>query len=656
MSSYLLWFELGIKISLFLGTACSLWMFVYRKGISFTPFPSFTFLMFPFFLVFKITEAMGIGGANHICYISVAILLNSLWIIHLYPKPAKNLQDIRELISKKIKNHSVLVVSLVFLFVFFCVRGLYLEYPGDAIVYLQRVGQANQDSAANLSSLWSYDSDNNFFSSLQQWFTNSDSLLRSKLTFVAAISSCALGFSSYKLAYWATQDKQMSLIATFLSLAFYGNLQISFYLYKILQGATLAMICYLEMLPLLHILFIQPLRESSNLLPKRYLIPGLLIILWMMQDCHQEKVLYVFAVLLSVSALTLCKSWFTQDKLPEIALLSGLGAIALSGVLFLSNREPIDTLPNYLVTEWFSIGSVRIMTYWPSPPNSSYILLDFICLGLIAIVLVSSNVKSKYFFMAAVALSPYLLFLNPITVTGLLKLTHSANLYRILIAGLPWIFLPLACNFLQKFHDIKIKNLPILLLCFGLIAYPPVYGKLPHAFHRVPSYANGRDLAPIVNYLLRYSAQQPREKVKVLADPYINSYLSAWPNFQVASDRWLRSEPESYDKTLSDLFSSEITEDAIEQRITDENYQIIIINRKEVSGYTSWLGKVTTHWPPELLQSHRALFSGTHLQSYLAHHPDRYLLLFEKNNFMVYSFNPSAESSDSNASNLSSNR
>lgn len=636
MHQYLTWLEFGAKLCLFILVAFNLLLFTTRNNSKIISTPFITYLVSPFFFSYKITEALGRGSINHTCYLTIAILLNIYFVVISFRTfSKKSLKVLRKTFAEKIKAHSGIVVTVLFIFIFFYMRGLYLEYPGDAIVYFQRVGQSNQDSVANLSSLWNYDAQDTFFSSLQQWFTGSDSLLRSKLRFIAAINSCALCFSTYKTAYWCTQNKKSSVIAVFLSLSFYGNLQISFYLYKILQGATLAMIVYLEALPLMQLLLISHYKDIAvPSTPSR--ITWFLISLWIMRDCHQEKVLYIFSALSCTSIFIVFKSYVSRRKPPTFSTLSSLVTIVLTLLLFLSDKQTSEPLPNYLVSQWLSLRSIEVMTYWPAPPNSAYLLIDIFSLGLVAIVIMNSDTKSKNFFMATVALSPCFLFLNPIAITGFLKLTISGNLYRVMLAGLPWIFLPLACNFLQDFYNIEINKLPLLMLCLGLISYPPIYGKLPHVLTPVPHHADGRNLSPIVEYLLQHASIEPADSIKILADPYVNSYLAAWPQFQVASNRWLRSDPNLYNRILSEILGSEISKADLATRIENENYQAIIINKSENNLYESWLGKVTSHWPPDLLRSHRSLFSAEKLKLCLEQNPEYYLPSFKENGFFVY--------------------
>ena len=242
--------------------------------------------------------------------------------------------------------------------------------------------------------------------------------------------------------------------------------------------------------------------------------------------------------------------------------------------------------------------------------------------------------------MAAIAISPFFLFANPIAMTGLIKLTSANNLYRLMIGGLPWVFLPLACDALQRDKAIKLRYLTIVFVFLGLLAYAPIYGKLPHIFSRVPAYANGQDLTPIVNHLLATSKQPENTPLNIMATPYVNSYLAAWPNFEVASSRWIVNDITRYGTAGAELayfYSPEITANEITGVIDAKDLDVIVIDQRDGLSYQSWLGRMTQHWTPDLLSSQQALFAGQSLRSYLANQSQPlFELTLEQNGFQIY--------------------
>jgi hypothetical protein len=634
MNPVVSYLDLVGKLLLLLGISLNSIAILQKSQKGFPDFSFTIFSLFPFFLVYKIVTALGKGSLSGWLYLGVAIALNIIFLSQFLNKNNR-LNELLKFLLKIVRTHHWFIIILTGIFIFVCSREIYLEYPSDAVIYFQRVGIANQDAPINFGSLWNYDALNTFFFSFQQWLVGSDSWFRDQLTLIAAISVSLLCIATYRLAFWCTQSTTNSIIAVCLSLAFYGNLQINFYLYKILQGATLAMIVYLESIPILW-RFLSAEKIDDSLSRKRvYEIGFLAAAFWICLDCHQEKILYFFAILFSFSMLTVIKTSLDRKKPPRSIVFIFTAISAISLILFFLPKAPVSIHPP-LIARWFLIGEIDVFTFWPVPPNSAYILLDMVCLGLIFLLFTVADVHSKYFFMAAIAFSPLLFFLNPIIISGLLKLTYSQNIYRLMLGGIPWIFLPISCHYLSQKKGLNLRYLPVLFLLLGFLAYSPIFGKYPHLFMQVPGYANGKDLTPVIDHLLEYSYEHNNQDLKILGEPYTNSYLTAWPQFRVQSNRWLDSNPELYGPGLSYVFSNAISEEEIAAILVQEQYEFIVLNRRDNLDYQSWLGRMTAHWPPTIIQDHRTLFSGDALNQYLLNHPDEYQQILIRNDFHVY--------------------
>ncbi|MEM9116374.1 MAG: hypothetical protein AAGD09_00660 [Cyanobacteria bacterium P01_F01_bin.56] len=633
------WLDLGVKLIFLLTYTMALWIYAQKLAPKSLPLPLFFIASLPFFLPYKIAIALGKGSILNELYTAIALLGFAVLLILAIRRPILGKSTLYQY-GNLFRQHRIFSCLLILIFIFFCMRGLYLEYPGDAITYLERVGQANQDSPVNISSLWNYNSTINFFSSLQQWLVGTDYLLRAKLRFIAAFSACMLCVSTYRLSLWTVRRHQtIGVLTVLLFLGFYGNLQISFFLYKILQGATLAMIIYLEIIPIVYS-FLSNI-FSSKLFSSVKLFELCLITLatWLCLDCHKEKVFYLFAIIYSYVFLQTTAYSLNKRRPPVLIILIFLLIFAYIIVLFVSGKPPIYPLPP-LTHEWFSVSQYTVFSYWPSPPNSSLILLDLMIFGLAIILITNYSVQSKYFFMAAIAIAPFLFFLNPIVMTGFIKLTNPVNLYRLMIGGLPWIFLPLACYVLQRDKAVNLFYVPVVFIFLGLLAYAPIYGKLPHLLNRVPSYANGQDLAPVVNHLLEVSNRQDRVSLNIMATPYVNAYLAAWQNFSVNSSRWISNDLAVYGPAGAELayfYSSDITDNEITETINAKDLDVIIIDHRDELSYWSWLGRMTQHWSPDLISSQQILFAGHSLRSYLENQPQLiFEKTFEKNGFQIY--------------------
>ncbi|MEM6432704.1 MAG: hypothetical protein AAF773_02435 [Cyanobacteria bacterium P01_D01_bin.115] len=646
MSIFISWLDLILKLGLL--TGAFLGSFAYLEKVRNKQFswPLITAFSLPFFLSYKIMDMLGQESRAGTAYLAIVVFCNFFLWVQFWRKKS-NLQDFGRPISEAFSAHQLFLRMILGLFIIFCLRGLYLEYPGDAIIYFQRVGQANQDSGIiNIASFWQYDANQTFFSSFQQWLVGSDALMRDKLTVVAAVSACLLCTATYRLCLWFSSNRRSAAIATLLGIAFYGNLQISFYLYKILQGATLAMVVYLEAIPLLHpILLTSTFKDlfSSRRICIFVLFTGAI---WVCLDCHQEKILYIFAVVLSTSSLTMLKAFSKKSRPPLFTLITFLATIGGLLLLFFNQKPPLNVSP-LVITSWLSIGQTTLFTYWPSSPNASYLLLDLISLGLSLIILSVAPGQSKLFYLATVTLAPCFFFVNPIAITGLLKITSPYNIYRLMLGGLPWIFLPVTCDFLSNKQGIKLGYLPGIFLILGLFAYPPIYGKLPHLSARVPTYADGSDLSSVIQHLLLLRQEAGDRSINVLSTPYVNSYLAAWPALTVASSRWLSNDPEVYGEDLAYLFSSNISDTEVAQILSGPAYDVVVLDARENLVYSSWLGRMTTHWPADLIQTQRAFFNGGVLHEYLSQHPEKYVNILNENGFQVYQKRELSISSDS---------
>ena len=284
------WVLFCLRLLLFVGAASGVTLFGWRVHRTLRVrflYPALSLAILPFFLSFKVTEVLGKGSWNSLVYSLLSLLL--IGIAGSFVLIGKlRLQSHKVLTT--LSTHKVFLCLLAILFIFFLWRGLYLEYPGDGISYFQDVGLANQDSKAALAHLWTYNGSQTFFSSLQQWLTGSGPAMREHLVLVATVNRCLLLLATYRTAYWVIRNRTMALVAALLSLGYYGTLQIILYLYKDLQGVTLAMVTYLEAIPLLFAILMQQQR------PRWQALLAIQPLFWIMLDNHQEKLLYVITV------------------------------------------------------------------------------------------------------------------------------------------------------------------------------------------------------------------------------------------------------------------------------------------------------------------------------------------------------------------------
>lgn len=600
------WLNLIAKLTLLLICTVGLWSYKDKFAPKIQPFPIFSAACLPFFITYKIATALGKASILNGLYTAIA-LLGALAFLAIAFRHSGSWRDTYAQYTALFQQHRVLVGLLVSIFIFFSLRGLYLEYPGDSIYYLQRIGHANQDGPINISSLWSYIPSDTFFSSFQQWLTGHDYLLRAKLRPIAAVSASIFCLTIYRLTWWCTHHKTSSVLAVLLCLGFYGNLQISFFLYKILQGATLAIIIYVEVIPFLYE-FLSERQIKQLMWSRRHVILILALATWGCLDNHKEKLFYLFAVALSYSFFALVKYGLAKKRPPFLLASIFLLISAFLIILFFSGKPPVENYYLPLIKTWFSFGEQTVYTYWPTATNSSLLLLDFLVIGLAILFLIIYRPYSKEFFMAAVAIAPFFIFINPIAITGLIKITSPNNLYRLVIGGLPWILLPMACHALQRDHSIKLKYLSVIFAFLGFFAFAPIYGKYPHLVKRVPDYADGQDLQPVIEHLLQTSDQSGNYLLKVMAPDYVVRYLYAWPRFIVSTP------------------VLEIT--------AFGNFDIVVDDCRSNLNYQSWLGGMTEHWPPDSVSRQQVC---PRLTAYLENELQPFFeKTLEQNGFRVY--------------------
>ncbi|MEM6517816.1 MAG: hypothetical protein AAF722_00630 [Cyanobacteria bacterium P01_C01_bin.70] len=634
MNSLLSWLDLIIKLFLLGIFGVGAWSLFhsFRQRVLVSPIAIAT--LSPFFITYKIAAAAGQGGSLDTIYLILAgSLLILLGLFYIY-----NFSKINQIFQQdftSLKEHRLLLWCGAGIILFLWIRGLYLEYPGDAVIYLQRIGLANQDAPANISSLWQYQPADTFTNSFQHWLVGTDALMREKLGLVAALSAGMLCFATYRLSLWCTPSQPIAVLSVLLFLGFYGNLQISFFLYKILQGATLALIAYLEILPSywdsLTQSTLKHFRHPSKIAKFLIVITGV----WICLDCHQEKILYLIAITFSYIFFSILKNCLQRKPLAFLAITAFSLITVLLLWLSLSDRPPVS-INSPSIHFWATVGESPLFIYWPNQPNSSFMLLDMMCMVLAVLILSQTSVSSKLFFMGTIAIAPIFFFINPVAVTALIKLTHPNNLYRIMIGGLPWIFLPLVCHFLYRQQRLKIQFFPIVFVALGFLAYSPVYGKFSHLLRPIPPYADGRDLSPVVEQLLETSYQHGDRPLNILAPPYVNTYLAAWPQFTLQSNRWLDDNFETRGPDLAYFFGTVINDIELAEMLAP-NFDTIVLDRRDWLSYQSWLGEVTKHWAPDLIQTQRALFAGNNLRNYLENTSDpNFKKTLEVNSFEVY--------------------
>jgi hypothetical protein len=633
-----------LKLILFFVSGCTASLLIsqaiqYNRLKQLYPFISFAFL--PFFLGFKGLEVLGKQSFSPVLYNYLSLALIVFLVLAFL---SKRINAIIRKSAKILWDHKIFLLVIFFLFLFFILQGTYLEYPADPVTYLGRIGLSNQDTDSNWSALWKHNTNSTFFNSFQQWLVGSGPSLRYKLDVLVAFTKCLVLIAVYKATYALSRRKDLGVYAALLMLGYHGNQEISELLYKDLNGAILGWINYSELMPILGITYTFRLRLLTPRI-LAYLLSYIFVILVMMQDSHRQMILFIIVLVFGVGFWHLLKPKIHKMRVSHLYLICSLLLLIPFIYLFLSDREFIaygnHQLPAYLHEAYGYWRNQVLLFYWPNEPNSSFNLLDYTSIFLAIILLLNTKANSVNFFLAAANLSAYVVFFNPLVTSGLLKIVLVDAFHRIMHTGQPWLFLPLACQYLSREFKLKLDDLVKVVLVLSLVPIKPIYGKVIHLLNLIPTYADGRDLQPIVTHLFNSGSisqdrSQPDQKVQILADPYVNSYLGSWPQLGVLSPRELHMTP---GHSLYYIFNLERNFREIEQFLIEFPVDYLILNDRQIT-YTSWIGQHIQHWPADFLATLPQRFPDEKLKEYITLHPEQFELELERNGFLLYQVKP----------------
>lgn len=601
-------------------------------------YPFISILFLPLFLSFKALQILGKGSLANIIYpLILGLILVALSLFG---------SRINQLIARTqilLREHWLGVALLTACFIIFFWQGTYLEYPADPIFYLSNLSKANIDHPLPISNIFGLNkTDWRFLTSLQAWIVGGGQLLRYKLDLFTAFSKCLVLIAIYRVSFQLSGKKSFAIASSILFLGYYGNQEISALLYKDIDASTLVAIAYPELLLILGFLYSLTLKDlfTKNNLNILILFAFLA---WILFDSHGQIAIYGLTIVLGIGFVRLVRLQslnfnLRNPSLGNLFTLLAFFCLAAISLVAISGRQMVEIPSDYLVEKYASFQGKDLWFYWPREPNSSVMLLDGIAIIFSIIALFNFGINSIHFFWAGVNIAPYLLFFNPVVVVGLSKLFTIHALHRVMYASQPWIYLPFACQALHQ--AFKLRLAPIVWALCGLAFVPirPIYGKLYHVFlNPMPSYANGMDLQPVVNYLfdreLKPEKQsQASREIFILGDPYVNSYLDPWKQFTVYSSRELAVNlltPVAY------LFNAERTPEEIADFLAENPINYIVLNQREFS-YNSWLGEHIRHWPPNLLPTLPERFDDSALETYIQAKPNQFELILEANGFQLY--------------------
>ena len=550
--------------------------------------------------------------------------------------------------------------TLVFLFCFLVAMiyiGPYLEHPSDSVDYFYRI------QAWEKARFMNYGIDNRYvtFSTFyEHWLLRSSALSygeRLGLAFVSAITQGILLWEFIRIARLITHNIPMSLLASLMSLGYFGYDAISFYRYSVFSGPMLAYIIYLETLVLILALFLKEQWRYLLLLPP---------LLWLSWDNHEQSTLFqVTAIAAIATTLVLFRYRSLKPKFRRI-VVTAIAFIFLATILFCFLREPLakNLDLEYQDLYIFNIATLfgwKIYVIRYTPLSHAIGIIGWLTILASLLFLLFEKHNRKLDMMAGLTFFPFIILCNPLALEALRRIMAVEQFHRLIYGCLYWM-LPI---FLIHHFSSKLKRfiygyvfstkqvykrfcLHYLMIFFLLIASllprDPIYGKMIHSWLKVPNVLDGSDLKPAIQYVRENAEKQCIDphpdsnsypiRRYILSDPYVNTYLAGTGYFYTNTHRWDDSNGyEALPLGITTQLEKEIDYPQFLQRLQERKvcYIIIYLPDKKI---TSWLGRASGHWYDTYAHTQRH-YSPTFLK-WVRESPQDFQLVFEQEAIQIF--------------------
>jgi hypothetical protein len=323
--------------------------------------------------------------------------------------------------------------------------------------------------------------------------------------------------------------------------------------------------------------------------------------------------------------------------------------------------------PKYHIEDGVVYDFLRTFKIYTFPyPNTS---LDLINLAGLILCLVGLFVirNKNTIFISCLTLWSFISLTMSLWPEILLRFTHPANYYRMILSAVPWLSLPLVFqDIVNTLNTLSVKKkiygyqinlfkistyiLIFLLIILSFYPYYPIYGKGFHAFYKAPDIANGADLQNAIEFLVKYNKTNiirsltpiniPEfDRSYVISDPYTNSYVNATAEFQVNSRRfgWPAFRSKKFPIPVDHLFSQNLTAEQFFEAIQkiQGNYVIYLIENINDKDYLSPTGTITQHWQPDIINT-KKYFDFSKLDEIITTYPQSFNLLYDQDQIRIY--------------------
>lgn len=409
------------------------------------------------------------------------------------------------------------------------------------------------------------------------------------------------------------------------------------------------------------VLFMEYLRRPAWITPELWLIPLLLYAALLIHS--QETVFAVFMML----GIVLCEAWraWRGNSAPSLVALRAKTAVFLAGAagLYCGLALLLPPSPFRAVPEYFLISLERIAPFLKAarilPPGGQfYEVVGWWGCFVYLLFFLRLRDFSRYAYILAGMLLPLLTVFNPLTVDLLMRLGIAPTVqYRFALAlPLPMVAGCLLVNAVGGLfrtgsrQRIRPANEPAgrprswhagiwcwafaILLGAGLIGFLfPIHTRdCATPFSRLNTL---RRISPANDYRLwgdLLAFLEPLRDWRIITDR-VTGYIISGGTGNSTHVAWLRNS--AFDWWLLADRRAGQPDGLFEQLNRDWNW-LLVINERD--GDFSVNGAISRHWPGDILKVSR--FYAPAMQAYVADHPERFRLIWNRDRIRVYEINP----------------
>ncbi len=511
----------------------------------------------------------------------------------------------------KLSCHKEIVIISIIFFTVLLYVGAYIEYPSDPVVHLKHINYflRNNQSSIPTNSLFAEKYSPLYYLSAL-FFKYSNPLYENRiiLDFYAAIMSCVLLFSFYRLYLFVFESKEIIIWGCLFSLLFLGTSIFSYYRYYVLSNALFNYVIYLEAL------------------------------LFIIGFIKEKRATYVLSIFLSILI-----TYINHKQESLFVLVSSIGIIIFLGLFYRYKKHNLKIKVTVLIALLLCL--ISFMSYFNmsildlkscsifSKHSSIYLTLGTIGFLAIAVIIIYSifmipkivqrgtvSILNSFF---VICISPIVFIIFPITYTLFTKVAIPWTIYRLIYTTHYWVFLPFLLSLTiykifgnRRLSRIGLRGILFVLVTFSFIPVPVIGGRSYNLFYIPERNQDGKNLSTLFPLLKKRRCQ------KVITDAYTSQYITVFSiEFHAQQyrydDNWLLSKAPKVSLT------------ALKSQLAGTRCIVYNKGRKCHSS----MGEISGHWKAGICNP-STHYSKTFLES-LSKFSNK--LLFEENDeFVVY--------------------